>query len=121
MGNPFVHAELHANDPDRAKEFYSNLFDWKLEDVPMGDMTYTMVDVGEGTGGGIMKNPVPDTPSHWLVYIQVGDAAASTEKAKESGATVAQEPIEVPSMGWFSIIVDPAGATVGLWQPMGDE
>ena len=68
-----------------------------------------------------MKNPVPGATSHWLVYVQVGDVAASTEKAKERGATVAQEPTEVPDKGWFSMIVDPTGATVGLWQPTGDE
>ncbi|MGA3117895.1 MAG: hypothetical protein ABSF90_26110 [Syntrophobacteraceae bacterium] len=43
----------HTQDPERAKEFYGELFDWKLEEVP--DMNYTIINVGEGTGGGIMK------------------------------------------------------------------
>jgi predicted enzyme related to lactoylglutathione lyase len=51
MGNPFVHVELTSNDVGKAKTFYNTLFDWKLEDMPMGDMTYTMIKVGEGTGG----------------------------------------------------------------------
>ena len=117
MGNPFVHIELQTQDPNKAKEFYKSLFDWMLEDLPMGDDTYTMIDVGEGRGGGIMKTPVPDAPSHWLAYVQVADLAASTTKAKELGATVAIEPTDIPNMGSFSVIVDPTGATVGLWQP----
>jgi hypothetical protein len=50
-----VHVELHAQDPERAKKFYKELFDWKFEDVP--DMDYTIINVGEGTGGGMMKTP----------------------------------------------------------------
>lgn len=119
MGNPFCHVELHTQDPDKAKEFYQSLFDWKLEDVPMGEMSYTMIEVGEGTGGGIMQNPVPGAPSSWLSYVLVDDVAASTEKAKELGASVVQERMEVPGYGWLSVIADPSGAALGLWQPSG--
>ena len=45
MANPFVHVELHTQDPQAAKKFYGELFDWKLEDVP--EMNYTLIDVGE--------------------------------------------------------------------------
>jgi len=55
-GTPFVHVELNTSDVAKAKEFYQKLFEWKLQDVPMpGGNTYTMIDVGGGTGGGIMK------------------------------------------------------------------
>ena len=50
MGNPFVHVELMSTDVGKAKAFYGKMFDWKLEDMDMGDMTYTMIKVGEGTG-----------------------------------------------------------------------
>jgi catechol 2,3-dioxygenase-like lactoylglutathione lyase family enzyme len=64
MANPFVHVELTTQDPDKAKSFYGELFDWKLEDVEIGPgFTYTMVRVGEGTGGGIMKTPAPGIPT----------------------------------------------------------
>ncbi|MGH8773190.1 MAG: VOC family protein, partial [Burkholderiales bacterium] len=49
MANPFCHVELNSNDLSKAKSFYQKLFDWKLEDMPMGEMTYTMIGVGEGT------------------------------------------------------------------------
>ena len=116
MANPFVHVELHTDDLAKAKKFYQSLLDWKLEDVPMGDSTYTLIGVGEGTGGGMMKNPAPGTPAHWLVYIDVADVDAATEKAQSLGATVVQPKTEVPNEGWFSVIVDPTGAAVGLWQ-----
>jgi hypothetical protein len=55
MANPFVHVELNTTDVGKAKEFYGWLFDWKLEDLPMGVMgTYTTIGVGGGTSGGII-------------------------------------------------------------------
>jgi predicted enzyme related to lactoylglutathione lyase len=59
MANPFVHVELNTTDVDRAKKFYGQLFHWQLEDVPMEQMTYTMIKVGSGTGGGMMKQLMP--------------------------------------------------------------
>jgi len=63
MANPFVHVELATSDLDKAKSFYQSLFDWKLNEIAMdGGMTYTMIDVGEGTGGGMMKHPMAGAP-----------------------------------------------------------
>lgn len=117
MANPFVHVELATTDPEKAKGFYGKLFDWKLEDMQMGpEMTYTMIQPGEGTGGGLMKQLMPGAPSAWLAYVIVDDVKAATEKAKSLGARVMKDVAEVPGMGWFSIITDPTGAALGLWQ-----
>ena len=117
MGNPFVHVELMTNDVSKAKAFYGELFNWKLEDMDMGDMTYTMIKVGDGTGGGLMKNPMPNAPSMWVAYVNVDDVKAATSKAKSLGAKVLKEVQEVKGAGSFSIITDPTGGMLGLWQP----
>ena len=117
MGNPFVHVELMSTDVGKAKAFYGKLFDWKLEDMDMGDMTYTMIKVGEGTGGGLMKNPMPDAESTWVAYVNVDDLKSATAKAKSLGATVIKDQVEVKGAGSFSIITDPTGAMLGLWEP----
>ena len=116
MGNPFVHVELMSTDVGKAKAFYDKLFDWKLEDMDIGDMTYTMIKVGEGTGGGLMKNPMPNAGSMWVAYVNVDDLKAATAKAKSLGATVIKDQAEVNGRGSFSIITDPTGAMLGLWQ-----
>ena len=122
MANPFVHVELNTTNVDKAKDFYKQLFDWKLSDMEMGPSgTYTIIDVGDGTGGGLLKNPEPGMPSFWLAYVLVDDIKAATEKAKSLGAKVFKDSIEVPGMGWLSIITDPTGATLGLWQPKHSE
>lgn len=115
MPNPFVHVELMTEDPGKARGFYKGLFDWDMQDVP--GMDYTMINVGQGTGGGLMKNPIPGSPSQWLAYVLVDDVAAATKKAKSLGATVFKDKTEVPGFGWFSTIQDPTGAVLGLWEP----
>ena len=114
MGNPFVHVELNTTDPGKAKDFYGRLFDWKFQEVAGG---YTIIDVGAGTGGGLMKHPMPGAPSTWLAYVHVDDIEAATRKARELGATVPKDITEIPEFGWFSIIVDPTGAALALWKP----
>src|SRR5436190_18258350 len=110
MPNPFVHVELNTTDVEKAKVFYTKLFDWKLEDTPMETYDYTMIKVGEGTGGGIMKQLMPNAPSLWLAYVEVEDIEAATRKAKSLGAKIMKEVTEVKGMGRLSIIVDPTGA-----------
>jgi uncharacterized protein len=117
MANPFVHVELNTTDPEKAKAFYSKLFDWKMQDMPTPQGTYTMINVGEGTGGGLMKHPMPGAPSTWLAYVQVDDIVSATSKAKSLGAQVLKDVMEVMGAGSLSIIMDPTGAVLGLWQP----
>jgi uncharacterized protein len=117
MANPFVHIELATSDVDKAKSFYGTLFDWQLKDEAMGGgMTYTMIGVGQGTGGGMMKQMMPGAPSAWLPYVEVSDIRASTDKAKSLGATVIRDVMPVMEAGFIAIIADPTGAVLGLWQ-----
>lgn len=117
MSNPFCHVELNTTDVKKAKDFYGKLFDWKLEDISSPGGGYTMIGVGEGTGGGMMKNPIPGAPAFWLSYVLVDDIEAATQKAKSLGATVMKDVTPVTDYGWFSIIADPTGAHLGLWKP----
>jgi predicted enzyme related to lactoylglutathione lyase len=118
MANAFVHVELNTTDVDKAKAFYGELFEWTLEDMPMGPAgNYTMIKVGQGTAGGMLKHPVPGAPSAWLAYVQVDDIKAATEKARSLGAKIMQDVTEVMGMGWLSVLIDPTGAALGLWQP----
>jgi predicted enzyme related to lactoylglutathione lyase len=117
VANPFVHVELNTAEPAKAKTFYSKLFEWQLEEVPnpvVPDGSYTMVKVGAGTGGGIMKQ-VPGGPSGWLAYVEVEDIHAATGRAKSLGGKVMKDVTEVTGMGWLSLIQDPSGAVLGLW------
>jgi len=119
LANPFVHVELNTPEPEKSKSFYSQLFQWKLETVPnpaVPSGSYTMIEVGSGTGGGIMKQ-VLGGPSGWLAYVEVDDIRATTQKAEQLGGKIMKDITEVPGMGWFSFIQDPTGSVLGLWKP----
>ncbi len=119
MPNPFVHIELTSADLDQSKQFYGSLFDWKLDSAPASHgMEYTMIKVGEGTGGGMIRHPMPGMPSVWVPYVQVEDIRERTAKAKSLGARIIRD-VEVIAGdgGSFSIIQDPTGAVFGLYEP----
>ena len=119
MDNPFCHVELASTDVAKAKNFYSTLFNWKLSDNDMGSgMIYTTFKAEGGPGGGMMQHPIPGAPSAWLPYVLVDDVNAANKKVVSLGGKVMKDTQEVPQMGWFSIILDPTGAPLGLWQTM---
>jgi predicted enzyme related to lactoylglutathione lyase len=117
MPNPFAHIELNTTDLDKSKAFYSKLFDWELKDVEMPSGTYTTIGVGKGTGGGMMRQPMPGAPSFWVPYVEVTDIKASTALAKTLGAAVHLDSEKMAGIGSISVLQDPAGASFGLWQP----
>jgi predicted enzyme related to lactoylglutathione lyase len=118
MANPFVYTELNTSDVPGSKTFYSKLFDWKLEDVSGMGMDYTFIKNGDTPIGGMMKHPMPGAPSMWLPYVGVDDIKASTAKAKSLGAKVIVDVREVPGHGHMSVLSDPTGSTIALWQPI---
>ena len=117
MANPFVHVELATTNVPKAKAFYSKLFDWNLKDLPMPGGIYTIIGVGKGTGGGMMKQCIPGAGSAWMPYVLVKDIDKATKKAKKLRAKIMKDVTEVEGMGWLSIVVDPTGAMFGLWEP----
>jgi predicted enzyme related to lactoylglutathione lyase len=115
MPNPFIHIELQTQDLANAKVFYSSLFNWRLDDIP--GLAYTMVAVGDGTGGGMVQAKSPDVPSQWIPFVAVEDVHGMTQRVLALGGTIRQGPAEVPGYGWYSVVADPMGATFGIWKP----
>lgn len=115
MSNPFVHLELSTPDAAKAKAFYSELFGWTFTDNDMGPAgVYSTFKPDSGPGGGLFS--APGMPTHWLAYVGVEDIKASTEKAVSLGAKVQMGPHEIPNIGWITILIDPTGAAIALFQ-----
>ena len=115
MANPFVHLELNTSDTAKAKAFYTALFGWQFTDNDMGNMIYSTFKPDSGPGGGLYS--MPGAPTAWLAYVGVDEINAATEKAKSLGATIHNGPMEIPNVGWFTVLSDPTGATIALFQP----
>ena len=106
--------ELMTSDVDGAKNFYSSLFGWDTEDMPMGDMNYTVVKAGDESIGGLMPiSPQAEgSPPNWGVYVTVDDVDATARKAEELGGKVLMPPTDIPTVGRFCVLQDPQGAVI---------
>ena len=59
-------------------------------------------------------------PSHWTPYVRVADVGEAARRAVALGGTLLAGPMLVPGVAHVSLILDPVGARIGLWQPSGD-
>ena len=113
----FCWSEQMSPDPAKAAKHYQALFGYAVEEKDMGPMgTYRVMKRGDRMTCGIMKNPKDGVPSSWLHYIAVADVDASTRNAKEIGAQVFMEPMDIPKIGRFSVLADPTGSVVALFK-----
>jgi len=115
MANPFVHLELNTPDLAKAKRFYTDMFGWEFIDNDMGPAgIYSTFKPDSGPGGGLYS--MPGAPTAWLAYVGVDEIHAATEKARSLGAQVLRDSEPVPGIGFLSILIDPTGAPIAIWQ-----
>jgi predicted enzyme related to lactoylglutathione lyase len=114
--SPVVHLELHTHNLPRACGFYTHLFGWRSRTVNMLSGSYQALDLGRDIEGGVVE--CETRRSLWLPYVEVDDIEAATETAGQLGARVLLGPREGPA-GWRSVISEPAGAEIALWQQKG--
>jgi len=81
--------------------------------VSSGGASYHALDLGAGFGGGMVE--CGTKRALWLPYVEVGNVAAETERARGLGGHVMLEPREGP-YGWRSVVGSPAGGEIALWQ-----
>ena len=110
----FSWSELMTTDVEGAKKFYSTLFGWKTEDMPMENMRYTIVKVGDEGVGGIMPIPpqAQGSPPNWGVYVTGDGVDVTAKKAKELGGKILVPPTDIPNVGRFAVLQDPQGAVI---------
>ena len=115
----FSWPELATNDPVAAKKFYTSLFGWATEDSPAGPaMVYTTLKKGDRSVGALYQDAKEkNIPPHWNTYVTVASADAAAQKAKGLGGKVLAEAFDVMEFGRMTVVQDPQGATICLWQP----
>jgi predicted enzyme related to lactoylglutathione lyase len=110
--------ELGTGDTQKAKDFYTTLFGWATESFP-GPMEYTIFKNGDQSVGG-MYQITPEMgpmPPNWLTYFAVADCDATVQKATEAGGSVMRPAEEIPGVGRFAILRDPASAVFAVLKP----
>ena len=110
--------ELGTNDTEKAGDFYTTLFGWSRENMP-GPMEYTVFkNGGDGIAGMYKITPeMGPIPPHWMVYFAVSDCDATVQKTTESGGGVMRPAEDIPGIGRFAILQDPASAVFAIIKP----
>ncbi len=127
------HFEIHVNDVDAAKTFYSGLFGWEFAAAPMGeDMQYHMImgsgftapDQADGQSltGGMFKrmdaSPSPGGPIRGgTMTFEVADCDERYAWALANGGAEALPPTDMPGIGRFAYVEDGQGNVVGMIAP----
>ena len=113
----FCWADLMTPDQAAATKFYNSVFGWEA-DPGQDNSGYLHIKNGGQFVGGIppAQHRSPGPP-HWLLYLAIENCDASTDQAKSLGATVYMPPTTMEGVGRWSVIADPQGAVVALFQP----
>ena len=119
-----VHFEIPADDAERAKAFYSTVFDWEMQDFP--DMQYTIMMTtpiddqsqrpttpGAINGGLMSRSKETPTP---VITIGVDSVEEALKKVEAEGGTVMTPSTPIPGMGAFGYFKDSEGNVMGLFQ-----
>lgn len=128
--NAIVHFEIPADDVERAKEFYTKTFGWKINKFEMpadsstgGEPYYSvtttetdedhMVKTPGAINGGLMKRMKPGQV--FTNYISVPSISSALEDITSNGGTVIMPRTEIaPGMGWIAMFKDTENNMMGL-------
>ena len=127
MANLVVHFEIHATEPQRLVDFYSELLGWTF--TRYGD-DYWVIETGEGSignaagqpgmgiNGGLARRegPAPEVgaPVNGCnIVVGVQDVDGLMQRGVELGGTEALPATDWPGIGRGGYLVDPDGRLVG--------
>lgn len=126
--NRVVHFEIQADEPERAAQFYKDVFGWSITKWDSPLMEYWMVMTAEkdstelGINGGLLRRPTK-TPSQecgtnaYVCTVQVENFDEMAKKIEAAGGIVALPKFALPGMAWQGYFLDTEGNTFGVHQP----
>jgi uncharacterized protein len=111
MSQTFVWFHNSSDNPSDSSRFYQELLGWTASTGPGG---LTMLAGQTGPFAGLGKRDSGATAG-WIPYVQVDDVDGATSTAVKLGATVVIAKARGPA-GEYSVVRDPGGAAIALWQ-----
>jgi len=125
MKNPITHFEIPADDVKRARKFYEEIFDWKIEKydkddgywfvmtTEVGDDEWTPKEPG-AINGGLVKRDKHNEP--FLNYITVDSIDKTCKAIERNGGTVIVPKTKMGEWGWWATFEDTEGNILGLYE-----
>lgn len=116
--------ELATKGVEKAEKFYRDVFGWSVKRGTDAGMVYHELTPpgAQAPQGGMMEltphhGPVPP---HWQIYFTVDDCDGDVRRVKDLGGKVLVPPMDIPKVGRFAVVTDPAGASFAIIKLMLD-
>ena len=117
--NQICHFEIGVRDARKAADFYSKLFDWKMEppaDPAIAAANPQVIRMRTGGDVGGHLNTLGHEPHNYTIfYVMVDDVAGTIARAEAAGGKRLVGPAPVPGAGTFAWIKDPEGNVIGVY------
>ncbi|HLI56271.1 MAG TPA: VOC family protein [Actinomycetota bacterium] len=111
--------DLWTSDVAGSRRFYADLFGWRAEEPDPnfgGYFMFTRDGVAiAGAMGDMGEAKANDT---WKPYLATDDIAKTLAVAEAAGGQVVVPAMPVGDAGIQALLIDPTGATIGVWQPL---
>ncbi|MFB3763930.1 MAG: VOC family protein [Methanotrichaceae archaeon] len=109
--------EIPADDLQRARKFYSELFGWSIEESKassLNDRLIIKTGNGNAISGSLTKR---QRPGQTIVnYIDVSSTDRYIVKIQHLGGKVLVPKTAVPGMGYFVVCEDTEENAFGIWE-----
>lgn len=122
MNNAVSWFEIFVDDMERAKTFYSKVFENDMVDMPtLGDevmCAFAWVDGGEGASGALVKHLKGKGKAGiggTTVYFTCDDCAVEQARIEENGGKVLMPKSSIGEHGFIALFKDTEGNMVGLY------
>lgn len=112
--------DIMAVDETVTNPFYTALFGWDFTVEPRPSDGYRMIGYQEQGLGGSLPFETESGRSAWMGYIQITGLEAKVARARELGATIFVELMEIPGVGKFAVLDDPTGGAIYLYEIVPD-
>lgn len=112
MAHPVIHTEIRSADPDATRQFFADLFGWKIASEG-GFPGYTFIDTGTSDGPYVAISPRQGAEDEVLFFVAVKDVADTLARAEKLGGSVVQPMQQVPGTS-FGVFADAQGHKIGV-------
>ncbi|HEY7695001.1 MAG TPA: VOC family protein [Nitrososphaeraceae archaeon] len=109
--------DFSADDPDRAVNFYSNVFGWQINKWD-GPKEYWEIKTGEsnepGIDGGLSKR---EKIGEWTTpFINIPSIDQYIGKIESNGGKIIEPKTAIPGIGYTLLFKDTESNTIGLFE-----
>lgn len=111
--NLIAHIEIPSTNLNTTTDFYEKVFDWKFKPFGRG---YLLYNTHNKLTVGLRKVNNVSTGDTTVFHIRTENIDYVLEKTVKEGGSVFREKTVIPAMGYYALIKDPDGNTVGLYQ-----